>query len=288
MENWKSKSKGHSDQEEFDLDSIDQAVFDNPVLLLEYLEKRDSQKKLDDPGRDYLHQTGRKNSPAPKRSVPLTSGNRDRSSTLYGYTTVNGEIQINHAHAEAIRKIIEWHDAGYSYSQIEYMLGRTEYRTITGKKFYLAAVQSIIKNRKVYEGETGYPPILREKKSGNKNVLKERSQVSVESGHKETVKEKATNHPRVLWMKKTEPTEKKETPRQTDDRSLVYNSVDQFLNVVQGKGVPVKDNRWNDGCVWVQADPRINVIIAKVKIKGRGFKYAPKCRAFGGKAGWYY
>ena len=72
------------------------------------------------------------------------------------------------------------------------------------------------------------------------------------------------------------------------DNNQVFGSVDQFLNIIRDKGVPIKDNRWNDGCVWVQADPRIDMMIANVKIKGREFKYSSKCRAFDGKPGWYY
>lgn len=216
---------------------------------------------------------------------------RERSSTLYGYIRINGEMRINQAHAEAIREIIKWHDAGYSYSQIEYLLHRTKHRTITGKKFYPAAIQTIIKNRKIYEGETGYPAILGIKAVGkNKEpAVKKESTPFMPSELHETAwgDQMVQPKPQVRRTFVATPVNKNAS-NSIADHGLTYKKVDDFLPYVKSKGIRIKDNRWNDGCVWVQADPQIDEIISKVKINGRGFKYTPKCRAFEGKPGWYY
>ena len=76
--------------------------------------------------------------------------------------------------------------------------------------------------------------------------------------------------------------------RNIDDRGLSYEKVDDFLLYVKSKGIRTMDNRFIDGCVWVEADPQIEDMIMKVRIKGRGFKYAKQCLVFNGRPGWYY
>ena len=76
--------------------------------------------------------------------------------------------------------------------------------------------------------------------------------------------------------------------RNIDDRGLSYEKVDDFLLYVKSKEIRTMDNRFNDGCVWVEADPQIEDMIMKVRIKGRGFKHAKQCLVFNGRPGWYY
>lgn len=74
----------------------------------------------------------------------------------------------------------------------------------------------------------------------------------------------------------------------SSDNKSYYCDVDDFILYIMNKGVPIKDNRRNDGCVWVGADPHIEELMKKTYIKGRQFRYASKCRAFNGEPGWYY
>ena len=72
------------------------------------------------------------------------------------------------------------------------------------------------------------------------------------------------------------------------DGEEIFSNVDEFLAFIMTKGAQTKDNRWNDGCVWIQADTNIDAFLEKAIINGRQFKYKDTCRAFHGKPGWYY
>ncbi len=176
MRNWGKKQKDlYSDLNEIDISGIDQSVFDDPVLLLEYLEKQEAEKK-------------------------------------------KGHEKV--------------------------LIHTTERQDITT-------------SRRVYQVDIERDVPLLEKQS-----------ISID---KPEVEKNNIN-----------------IAESDSDNISVYSSVDDFLLFIMSKGVLTKDNRWNDGCVWVQADPQIEMIMKKVYIKGRQFKYASKCRAFSGEPGWYY
>ena len=291
---WDSKKKSpNSSQKEYDISNIDQSVFDDPVLLLEYLEKHELQEKASSHPTNSKDLTGNRTASYGENGSYYYYGTGTKA--LYGYRITREGVQINQTEAEAVSYIIHLHDTGYSYSQIEYLLGHTKHRTITGKKFYLSAIQAIIKNRKVYEGKTGYPPILHSKK----NFAEDRKQVIDDYSDKKTLQTISQNnnrndHSSAYWnaiekmqnsiAQRNKSSDLNEKSSEKND----YRSIDEFLLYVMSKGIPTRDNRWNDGCVWVQSDPKIDIVIASVQIKGRGFKYTAKCKAFDGKPGWYY
>lgn len=293
MVSWdEKKATRHSDQEEFDIDNIDPAVFDDPVLLLEYLEKQELQKKKSSAYSTQSTQRSPGSNASSSSNLPQNRG--AESSALYGYDLIRGEYRINPEQAEAVIEIISLYESGYSYSQIVYLLGDTKHRTVTGKKFYPAAVQMIVKNKRVYEGKTGYPPILTPKKvsaQAHSTAPGIHSNVSstVSTSQKQNSGYGSPYIEAIEKMRKSiEQRKEAERQRLGESEKKVYRSIDDFLDFIKSKGIPVKDNRWNDGCVWVRADVAIADIMAHVVIKGRGFRYSPKCKAFNGGPGWYY
>lgn len=188
-----------------------------------------------------------------------------RSPILYGYDLIDGVIRINEEEAEAVDAIISLHEDGYSYSQIEYLLGESKYRTVTGKKFYPAAIQAIVKNKKIYEGETGYPPIVKKHNLGAGESIRSINPITCIEQYK---------NPSSSQVEMA--------------KERTFQSMDVFLIYIKNKGIPVKDNRWNGGCVWVRADAEIADLMAHITIEGHGFKYSPKCKSFKGAPGWYY
>lgn len=73
-----------------------------------------------------------------------------------------------------------------------------------------------------------------------------------------------------------------------DGASLYFNDdIDVFLDYVRAKGIEIKDNRPNNGCVWVKAVPEINELIKKLKFGYKRFRYSASSKALGGEPGWY-
>lgn len=72
-----------------------------------------------------------------------------------------------------------------------------------------------------------------------------------------------------------------------ENDTLLFNDIDAFLAYVAEQGVEIRDNRPNNGCVWVKADPGINEIIKKQKFGYRRFRYSASSKALGGAPGWY-
>ncbi len=291
MRDW-SKTKGNrrSETTEFDISKIDQAVFDDPILLLEYLEELEAREEKKDIPKapTYTNKHSKTNSFKQHNYVPYYDG--ENSGILYGYDKYRGKIKINPEEAAAIIAITSLYDSGLNYSQIADKIYYTRYRTITGKKFYPRAVQDIIEKRKVYEGDTGYPQILKKNtrmESGNEE-RQYRSQASVENDSTYKEKHIIPTGGQCCSLDKIETEQNKKRVDTNQGSDFEYNNIDDFILYIMSKGVPTKDNRWNDGCVWVRADPQIEMIMKKVHIKGRQFKYASKCRAFSGEPGWYY
>ena len=400
-----AKEKGLGlDLEDYDVSSMDPALFEDPVLLLEYLQGLDSQSKT--PVSDHIHSKKQnaesQNDYLTKRRFPVVSGLGSRASqndsskktishhsipfsaitrldVIYGYEKYYGKIRICQKEAEAILTIITLHDAGYGDIQIADKLRNTKYRTVMGKKFYPGAIKAIIDKRDIYEGNTGYPPILvnnAQRKNADQDfrhqVEKKRDTVVAEPSKltdDNTIKKKVE---RVLrqtkgelniyaiqnitgindldgiidaleqliksgevvrtWSRKnggrsvysikklknevdiqSQSTIDNRSPAKTEKASFVresnaegkentvtqkskgevsfnavYRDIDEFLYHAKEMGIRTKDNRSNDGCVWVQSSLQIDIMIVKVQVKDRKFKFASKCRAFDGDPGWYY
>ncbi len=286
MSNWREKKNEPTVNKDFDIDGIDQSIFDDPVQLLNYLEKLETKKETNNP-KLAKHEFETTTHPV-KHQIPSSS-----HIAIYGYTNVHGRREIHQTEAKAVEMIFSQFDNGKNYNQIANYMSTTQYRTRNLKKIYPVFVQRIIGDREVYEGKTGYPPILH-KQSGSKNEgYSSRKQNILQSNRYKVGRE----------MKPAETKSSQTITKKSDrDKNLLekrsrtilkldvisYKSVDDFLKIIQDRGVLTKDNRWNDGCVWVHADPLINDLMSKVQIKGRQFRYTPKCRAFNGEPGWYY
>jgi site-specific DNA recombinase len=90
-----------------------------------------------------------------------TSGGRRVKSSKRGYSGVqapmgykvqNGQLVINEDEAPVVRKIFEWRDGGATLMSIVEELNDEGYHTRKGNKFVISTVQSIVNNRKTYEG----------------------------------------------------------------------------------------------------------------------------------------
>lgn len=69
--------------------------------------------------------------------------------------------------------------------------------------------------------------------------------------------------------------------------SLLFDDIDAFLDYVRERGVEIKDNRPNNGCVWVKAVPEINELIKVQKFGYKRFRYSASSKALNGAPGWY-
>ena len=68
---------------------------------------------------------------------------------------------------------------------------------------------------------------------------------------------------------------------------LLFKSIDEFISYLQERGIEIRDNRPNNGCVWVKAGPEINEIIKLQKFGYKRFRYSASSKALGGEPGWY-
>ena len=73
-----------------------------------------------------------------------------------GYNVVNGELVINEAEAEIVRKIFELRKTGMTLMAIADKLNEMGYVTKTGNRFAHSAVQAILKNEPTYRGSYRY------------------------------------------------------------------------------------------------------------------------------------
>ena len=73
-----------------------------------------------------------------------------------GYRVVNGELVIDEAEAEIVRKIFEFRESGMTLMAIADKLNEMGYVTKTGNRFAHSAVQAILKNEPTYRGSYRY------------------------------------------------------------------------------------------------------------------------------------
>ena len=69
-----------------------------------------------------------------------------------GYRVENGRLVINEEEAEIVRKIFEKRDKGTALYKIAEELNEEGYKTRKGNKFVISTIQSIVNNRKTFEG----------------------------------------------------------------------------------------------------------------------------------------
>lgn len=70
----------------------------------------------------------------------------------YGYNVKNGELVINHRQAQAVVKIFELRERGYSLREIAKSLNEQGYKNSSGGNFSFSTIKTILDNKKTYSG----------------------------------------------------------------------------------------------------------------------------------------
>lgn len=92
------------------------------------------------------------------RSIKATRGGYSGGRAPYGYKAKRGTgvLEINETEAVTIRTIFEMRDSGGTYKEIVDRLNGIGAKNSSGGKFSISTIQTIIGNRKVYEGYYKY------------------------------------------------------------------------------------------------------------------------------------
>ena len=90
------------------------------------------------------------------RKIKAASGGYSGGKAPMGYCVQNGELIINEEEAKIVRRVFELRDSGTVLLKIVDILNQEGYRTRNGSQFVLSTVQSILNNRKTYEGYYHY------------------------------------------------------------------------------------------------------------------------------------
>ena len=107
------------------------------------------------------------------RRVKASKGGYSGGNAPMGYKVQNGQLVINEEEAEVVRKIFEWRDGGATLMGIVEELNDEGYHTRKGNKFVISTVQSIVNNRKTYEGWYRYGKEGEWVKGQHEPILKE-------------------------------------------------------------------------------------------------------------------
>lgn len=86
------------------------------------------------------------------RKVKAADGGYSGGRAPMGYKVERHALVVNEEEAKAVRRIFELRDAGVVMLDIVATLNREGYKTRNGKEFLISTVQSILGNRKTYEG----------------------------------------------------------------------------------------------------------------------------------------
>ena len=109
------------------------------------------------------------------RKVKAEKGGYSGGRAPMGYKVQDGNLVIVPEEAEVVKKIFEWRDQGVVMLEIVDLLNEKGYQTRNGRPFVISTVQSILNNRRTYEGFYHYgkdkdnwvkgqhEPILKEK-----------------------------------------------------------------------------------------------------------------------------
>lgn len=90
------------------------------------------------------------------RIVKASHGGYSGGRAPMGYKVVDGELVINKDEAEVVRFVFSQRDAGNTLLGIVEALNQNGYKTRNGKEFLVSSVQSIVNNRKTFEGYYKY------------------------------------------------------------------------------------------------------------------------------------
>ena len=90
------------------------------------------------------------------RKVKASKGGYSGGRAPMGYKVLNGQLIINEDEAPVVRRVFELRDSGAVLLDIVDILNKEGYVTRNGKKFVISTVQSIVNNRKTYEGYYHY------------------------------------------------------------------------------------------------------------------------------------
>lgn len=90
------------------------------------------------------------------RKIKASKGGYSGGRAPMGYKVQNGELVINEEEARVVQRIFELRDKGVVLLEIVDTLNTEGYVTRAGKKFLISTVQSIVNNRKTYEGYYHY------------------------------------------------------------------------------------------------------------------------------------
>lgn len=86
------------------------------------------------------------------RKIKASKGGYAGGKAPMGYMVVHGKLEINEEEAKVVRRVFELRDSGSVLLAIVDALNEEGYVTRSGKQFVLSTVQSIVNNRKTYEG----------------------------------------------------------------------------------------------------------------------------------------
>lgn len=86
------------------------------------------------------------------RKIKSAQGGYSGGRAPMGYTVRNGQLVINPEEAAVVRRAFELRDNGTVLLEIVKTLNDEGFKTRNGKPFVISTVQSIINNRKTYEG----------------------------------------------------------------------------------------------------------------------------------------
>lgn len=86
------------------------------------------------------------------RKIKAAKGGYSGGRAPMGYMIRGGEMQINEEEAKVVRAVFELRESGLTLTSITEELNDSGYKTRFGNKFCISTVQSILNNRKTYEG----------------------------------------------------------------------------------------------------------------------------------------
>lgn len=90
------------------------------------------------------------------RKVKAAKGGYAGGKAPMGYRVDHGSLVVEEKEAKVVRRVFELRDAGATLQRIVDNLNREGFVTRSGKQFGLSTVQSIVNNRKTYEGYYRY------------------------------------------------------------------------------------------------------------------------------------
>jgi len=90
------------------------------------------------------------------RGVKASKGGYSGGRAPYGYKVENGNLVIEAKQAECVKIIFELRDKGSTLRGVTDEINRLGYKNKSGKEFKYSSVQTILDNRKTYEGYYKY------------------------------------------------------------------------------------------------------------------------------------